>query len=728
MKISNLREKILLTVFSMVVFSVLAVAAESAVIARDVLSDDYGYLAPQDFKDTVANLSIDSTVVSAERTYIKKSAGGYIYDVLSDPDSRRMKMDEFMLKLPGMEMNYKDRKLKFSENKTYVLLINGKENMMIKNNRQYIMTLLQADYMKYIEVMDPPPAEYSQYDVAINIILEKELPEGVAGLISASASTNERYSGKGDFTFKYGRFISAVNYDYRYAEPRGTFYRYERDFFSEIGSKTQFYDSQKYSFMTTHNVNVDLSYEISKKTNITASFITKASRSTDFMEIKSHDLTENGTEQNYYEALNKNVAISKPKFNARVKLTHKIKDGSLSLSYNLDNSDERSEYYNSTQSWNKNTSSNNSVAAYFNKTFGKHSINVSASYIHRKYGNDSDEKFSDEAGNSWFSGLSYTQQVSSLNASYRFRSRKLFLTARLNGDYTDNAGTYRQKEITPLSYSGWAIQPMVSAIYMFRKQTISLTLNSSTMRPNISYLNPYLDDSDPMNLRQGNPELKPEIGYSTNLNYKLTLLKNKMSIRFGAGANYIDKAVEVIQSIRDNTSFTTYQNIGSRTNVNTSFYWSYRIHKAISLVLDLKYIWTFADDGKGHLYKNNGYHGTFNLGGNLWKGGRYDFFLSTDVIPPLIQDKKKSFHADYSIVISQSLIKNKLNIGINASNFLKGRYVTYSTTSGENFTTRSSQEHLGSNIHFFVSWVFGKLKDKAMAADRIATDLVRTSD
>ena len=114
---------------------------------------------PAAVNDTVPQYHIDSTVVSAERSYVRTSAGGMIYDVKSDPDAKRMQIKEFMTKVPGISIDGTDGKLRYNHGRSYLILVNGKRNIMISNSRQYSMNLIKADYMRSIEILDPPPAE-----------------------------------------------------------------------------------------------------------------------------------------------------------------------------------------------------------------------------------------------------------------------------------------------------------------------------------------------------------------------------------------------------------------------------------------------------------------------------------------------------------------------------------------------------------------------------------------
>lgn len=483
--------------------------------------------------DTVPEFRIDSTVVSADRTYIRNIAGGMIYDVQSDPDAKNLKIKEFMTKIPGMAVNGSDGKLSFENGRNYLILVDGKKNLMLGNRSQYSMNLIQADYMKSIEILDPPPAEYSEYDIVINIVLEKNLPDGITGELSASASLLETYSPKADFTFKAGKFIANLAYSYSYSEPPGLGYEYTRELYADDDTLTQFYRSESCYYNTRHDLSVAASYDATEKTSVSLHFGTGAERMANFSSSRSYDITD-GTEQNVLDISSKHTTYSRPAFNAKASLNHDIENGKLTLSYNLDNSDTRDEYYLDDLSWTHGRSIQNSVMFNYTQSFkNRHRLFASAKYIHRNYGNSSDTQYCDLYGNTWNAGLDYIQQVASAEVTYNFMSRSWLLAARLRGEYTNNSGNYLQESITPLKYSDFCFLPVITATYMMpNTHRLNLTLNSSPMRPGINYLNPYVDDSDPMNIRVGNPDLKPETLYGASLSYKFPLFRRKVSMRF----------------------------------------------------------------------------------------------------------------------------------------------------------------------------------------------------
>ena len=683
---------------------------------------------PAAVNDTVPQYHIDSTVVSAERSYVRTSAGGMIYDVKSDPDEKRMQIKEFMTKVPGISIDGTDGKLRYNHGRSYLILVNGKRNIMISNSRQYSMNLIKADYMRSIEILDPPPAEYNGYDIVINIVLDRDLPDGVVGYLGGSASLQERYNASADFTFKIGKFMTGLTYGYSYEEPRGTTYDYTREYYAEENTMTQVYSSESYHYATSHNLNFAASYDFTKKTSLTFSIGTDAMKQSSFSSSHSYEL-DNGMEQNALDILNKTVSSDEPSVNVKLGFNHSIKDGSISVRYNLDNNEDRTDYYRDGYSWNTNTSLVNSATINFSKRFQKkHDITLIAKYIHRDYGNSSDRTFSDSGGYGWNEGMDYIQQVAAIDGLYRFNSRHILLMARLKCEYTDNSGKFFQDEITPLKYSHFDFMPSFTAIYMTPGlQHISIMGMANAMRPGISQLNPYVDDSDPLNLRCGNPDLEPEIMYMTNIKFRQPLLQKRLSVTLSGGFSYIDNAIETFRTVNpDNTSITTYMNLGKRMNANASARISYN-NRTINASATATYNWNTAAGINGEKLKNRGLNGSISIDMNLWKSGVISLWGTVNSIPAGIQDTKISADINYGFSFTQSIVKNKLSASISVSDPFRGTVRTRSTASGNNFVMNSVSERLGRNITLRIRWNFGKLRDRMKRQGGIADDLERYS-
>ena len=92
-------------------------------------------------------------------------------------------------------------------------------------------------------------------------------------------------------------------------------------------------------------------------------------------------------------------------------------------------------------------------------------------------------------------------------------------------------------------------------------------------RPGIWYLNPYLNNTDPSNLSQGNPNLESEKSHSFNIGYSnfTSKLSLNLSMRYSFTNNSIERLTTMVNDnsiagLQNPTGkdvlYSTYENIG----------------------------------------------------------------------------------------------------------------------------------------------------------------------
>src|SRR5690606_40214139 len=93
-----------------------------------------------------------------------------------------------------------------------------------------------------------------------------------------------------------------------------------------------------------------------------------------------------------------------------------------------------------------------------------------------------------------------------------------------------------------------------------RQKSFSFYYNGSTQQPTIDQIQPLRQNTDPLNISVGNPDLKQEFNHSFNLrfnNYKIFTITYTYA---GLAFNFTDKDISRTEIIYDNL-ICTYQNI-----------------------------------------------------------------------------------------------------------------------------------------------------------------------
>ncbi|RYY11198.1 MAG: TonB-dependent receptor, partial [Cytophagaceae bacterium] len=170
----------------------------------------------------------------------------------------------------------------------------------------------------------------------------------------------------------------------------------------------------------------------------------------------------------------------------------------------------------------------------------------------------------------------YEQDVAAaygtLNASAG-KKYALSLGARL--EYTRIEGEFAGAE-SRFTNAYLNVLPSLSATRTLKEPGHTLRLNYSRriQRPNIYYLNPYVNQSAPNSVSYGNPELSPEFANNFELSY--STFNKKSSLNASAYLRYVGNSIESYSRYNDALARTerTYGNLATNATYGLSMYGS----------------------------------------------------------------------------------------------------------------------------------------------------------
>jgi outer membrane receptor protein involved in Fe transport len=423
------------------------------------------------------------------------------------------------------------------------------------DGRPTILTLDQipADNIEKVELITNPS---SKYDAAtsggiINVVLKKNKRKGLNGIVSVSVGSPSVLNGNLNLNLRQGKFNFFVigSYNQGGGKNKGETSRenkrngFTQDYFNQVSNNERFRRFRSLRF--------GADFFMDNRNSFTLVQDLGAGRFTN-EEIQDQQYLNSGKQLLYN---GQRFSDGKFGFNRNsTKLSYKHsfpesgREFTADITYNYgdrsDNSTILNNYYNpngsvfkpSTQVRNNGSSNNNQY------TF-------QADYVYPK---DEDSKF--ETGvRSYINRFSSFYNAFAVNGGFETK-----LPLSNNYDYTENIhalyGTYSKK------YGGFSYQVGLRAEYakftgaladsgykfgyeypagiknvwdalfpsLFLTQKlndqdqIQLNFSRRVRRPDFWQLNPFIDISDPVNLRQGNPQLKPEFVNSFELNYNRT--------------------------------------------------------------------------------------------------------------------------------------------------------------------------------------------------------------
>lgn len=243
------------------------------------------------------------------------------------------------------------------------------------------------------------------------------------------------------------------------------------------------------------------------------------------------------------------------------------------------------------------------------------------------------------------------------------------------------------------------------------KYTLGVSYSKRIARPRQNALNPIIDDSDPQNLRYGNPNLIPSITNQFELNFSVFDKNWSVSPRLSYSES--NKIIERIKTIdTEGNSVTTYQNLANSSSLSLNIFGNYQASKKqnFNAGFSLSKIQYHSDFNAA--YNRNGINVKTNVGCN------YSFGKKTFVEGNLIYFKNTAAQgvSDGTIQtqfgIKRNMFKNKLGLRVTATDPFKQNNTT-SITEGPNFYQESYITRKTRNFLLALTYRFTKIESKA---------------
>ncbi|WP_162996547.1 TonB-dependent receptor domain-containing protein [Mucilaginibacter celer] len=687
---------------------------------------------------STSNKQLNEVTITAVKPVMKQEVDRLSYDVTADPESKAISALDMMRKVPLLAVDGDDN-IKLKGSGKYKILINGKESALMAKNPSDVLKAMPATNIEKIEVITTPPAKYDAEGLAgiINIITKKNADQGFNG------SVNSRYNtvwGAGynlNITAKQGKFgISGY----------AGFGKQNQNSNSFSNTQTQFEPNTKNVRSTLVQTgdntfggryrygNAELSYEIDSLNLLTGSF-----------EAFHGEFDQSGSQRSVQRdasgAITQGYHLTNSGYNHDQGLDASInyqlgfkghKDELLTLSYKYsygpsknftDNQfNERTNYYSANQpdfrQYNNAGNKEHTFQLDYAYPVKKISIEAGAKVILRNNFSDYSRQDKDAKDslntspnavyniNSGQTGaFDYHQDVYSAYNSYQLKFEKWTGKAGLRLEHTQVNAVFTG---TPLDKSYNNLIPSVSIQRSLKSSSLSLGFTQRIQRPGIYQLNPFIDKSNPKFISTGNPDLKPELNNTFELNYSNF---SKGSINVGLSYAFSNNAIQNVTSLIDTVTFTTYQNLGSNRSLGLNLNTNYSITKKLTVNINgqVSHIW-LKGTYNGSFYKNDGYTGNAfaNIGYKFDGGYRLGLdagFFSGDVT---LQGKSSNFIFN-SYVLSKEFLNKKLTISAVANNPYS-KYRTFrSTTNTVDFDQESLYHNRYRNFAVRVNFKFGKL-------------------
>ncbi|WP_179414923.1 TonB-dependent receptor domain-containing protein [Mucilaginibacter sp. E4BP6] len=518
------------------------------------------------------------------------------------------------------------------------VLINGKPSGAMSASLSDVLKTIPADQIKSIEVITSPSAKYDAEGSAgiINIITKQKNASGLSGSVSGGIGTRQN---NGNFNLNYNknRFSISANIGGNLTWPQTSITKF---------SQTITSDTSRNSLQSTRNSTIKrygtissltAGYDINSYNSLTSTFrynrggFNQTGPSTTSSSSVIHGTTVDTSFASEYQnnTIQHNLFYG---FDWSLDYTHKFRkegeelDLSAQWSHSAVNTDYTNTYAGESPYANQrglNDGTNNEYTFQLDYTLpiskllkfeagGKTTIRRLNSNFDTFGGDNLDVL---DAANSDL--YDYNQNVYAgysvftftLPKNYTILAGGRFENTTINGDAIS-----AEPNLPPVDQNYNIFIPSLTIQKQFgTSQTLKLSYSKRITRPSLTYLNPFVNMSNPQSESAGNPNLSPEISQTIELNYN-TFIKSSV-INFSVYYKHINGLIESIltpTTVNDSTKGTlsTYQNIGSNNSWGSSFFGSINPIKILTIRGSIN-AYTYNPDPTGAFAQDHSAEGTY---------------------------------------------------------------------------------------------------------------------
>ena len=703
------------------------------------------------------SLELQGVEVVKQKALVKSDIDKITYNIEDDPDSKSNTVLEMLRKVPMVTVDGEDN-IQVNGSSSFKVYVNSKPNQMMSNNPKEVLKSMPASSIKRIEVITNPGPKYDAEGVGgiINIITHGKNIEGYTATFNANV--NNHGLGAGAYTtIKSGKLTMSANLNYDYNDrPRG----YSGSTRKTVGNVSESSsDIESFSWSDYHGNSkygsLEASYEIDTLRLLTASFDLYGGGSNGEGEsslLATSPLTGNHLySYNMFQHSKSSYAYIDGGIDYQ--RTFPVEDRLFTLSYKIgsepDNSDSYIDYADlqAADGWEsflqrfknqRNDGSHNTTEHTFQvdytTPFAKyHTIEMGLKYILRNNTSEDDRYEGDVFDQDYSSHYKHRNDIMAAYLGYGLKIKKLSGRLGLRYEHTLQDVEYKLGRGDDFTKHFNDFVPSVSLGYKLGQTTnLRLGYDMRIYRPGIWYLNPYLDDSTPTNINQGNPNLDSEKSHSFSLTFSNFTPKFNinLALRYGFIRNSIEDVVKMmrdteIAGLKNPTGkdvlYTSYENIGHREGVNLNAYINWNASKNTRIYINSRLSYTDINDGG--MLSNSGWE-LFAYGGaqqTLPKDWNISFNLFA-LTPNVRLQGRGSSYSNYSLSIQKSWLKKRLNLTLSATNFLrKYKYFNYHTTDSF-FEAANWSKNLSQTFSLSISYRIGELKASVKKAERSITN------
>ncbi|QEC54028.1 outer membrane receptor protein involved in Fe transport [Anseongella ginsenosidimutans] len=621
------------------------------------------------------------------------------------------------------------------------VLINGKPSSVIASNVEDALKMIPSDEIKSVEVITSPSAKYDAEGTAgiINIITKKKGIQGLSGNVNLSAGTRNSNAGL-DVNYRKNRFginaglggnlFNSNGYQsserINNASDANRFLLQEgNNDMSNSGLRGQF--GMDYDIDTTSNISTSIrfndfsrdfdNYQGTIMMNAGEVPVSQFSRNTDgSMDMEGLDWT-----------MDYRKTFKRPQ--QELTASAQYSKGTRGNGYDLFQTNEAGEINLREKSFNDNLNKETTFQVDYIHPFKKEGtvLEAGAKSILRDISSDYQFSIMDENGAyipdpSRSNVFDYRQDVYAAYTTFAFKfGKKYGLKLGARWEQTQIDGDFASTGTSFSNTYGNLIPSITLSRELKPGQTIKASYSRRIQRPSLWFLNPYVDQSDSLNVRYGNPELKPELSNSYELGWS-TFFK-KTSLNASLYWRNTSDVIESVSTIEEGVTSTTFSNVSSSTSVGLNLFGSTQITPKWTVSGSVNLYDYRIKSNVDNQYSNESFMYNLNMNSNLSFGEGFSASLFAMFNSPrtTLQGTSSSWSM-MSVGLKKELFDKKASIGINVNNPYKKHQEFKRDLTGVNFTQNSVFGFEFRSVSLNFSYRFGKVDFKQQRRRRGGID------
>ncbi len=686
--------------------------------------------------------------IVAQKPLVKMEVDKMSYNVAEDEDSKTYTVLDMLRKVPKVTVDGQDN-ISVNGSSSFKVYVDGLPNVMFSSNPSMVFKSMPASAVKSIEVVTNPGAKYDAEGAAgiLNIVMNKQGgPQGGAapsmngynGTIRATAG-NRQLGGSAFVSGQQGKLSYSANLMTSYNTPGNTTTEMEQT--QENGS-SQILTSENDIKTPFTMGSLTLGYQIDSMS------VLNATASVNSMSIKTNGTSSTTLSSPYSSApftygSTTDMKNSRTSFSGSLdyqRFFNKERTQSLAFTYQLEyspattkmtnNFGTSSEYIDLTNRYsdNKDKTTNHIFQLDYTMPVGMgQSLALGSKLQLHDATSDSKYYLKDVYDPSSSSEYEYKNKILAGYGEYTGKWNQFSGKAGLRYEYTWQNVEYHLGNGDDFKTSYGSLVPSASVQYnLSTGSNLGLTYNMRISRPGISYLNPYIDKTNPIALTYGNPDLDVEKAHNMSIVYNM--FTSKLMLNLDLHHNFTDNGISQYSFYDDNNILnTTYGNVVKSHQTGMNAYVNYLLAKNTRLFMNggVNYM-DLKSDALGQ--NNSGW--TANIMAGLQQTLPWDLKLSAFAIASTKSYTLQGWSGGFNLLtasISKSLLNDKLNLSISGLTGLNdgGSIMIESNSRGKDFTSHNKVKVPIYGFSFTVSYTFGNSKMAAkQRVSRVKDDFI----